>query len=762
MRISRTGRAAAALLALAVLLGGCARAREEAGIQEPGVRAGEAAPPSVEALDETPVTLRLYNTLGERVSAEKAEAYIHRTMPNVTVEYTYENGAKVENAQLAALKGGGGPDILYTQSYYNYVQSGYLLDLTAEPYLKNYTTSALSDIEVGGKVYALPVGNGYISGLLVNTRLLRELGYEMPQTREAFIRLCRQVQADREKTGVRAFALNMLYDASSALASIPFLIDAYTDGEYVQWLMKYRADPEAVSFDTPAFTRVLGGVDALKELDLSQSGDFLTNEITNMNEVVRGEALMCSLSYVTYIQQFEQRALDVEGAPSLRVGNGDGTVRYVPVSDCEFVPYRGTTPEDRWLATNGDWYLGINANITDASRLKACRLYLEYIASTEFAPEIYARSVPVGATTYYRRDDALRYDEYEKRYPEIYECLIENSVIKNPCQFYGSDVFAFALRHYLCGQKYYAGLQGASTYRAIDGVGDILSALEEFRTTGSSRYEVPNRVVGYTRKAYSYVRMYSRTNESALGNLLADALRASTGAQIAVVNAGSLTAGLKSGEITESDLATAMLYGLSNHVVTVRCKGENLLSILSSNNVAGVVRAEKEGVFGGLVIPSGFTYEMTYEPVEGQEGALKARVSDVRLLSGEAIDPEAYYTVTTTDYELGGIDQWHAFTLLTRDKPKALPEGIALYSAFDAQDEEKCAFFDLTVDNYDELYPQIADWAQNQPNIIEAVIRYIEETSEDGVLPPAVIDGRIRVAGPPERIDPAKNGVDLS
>ena len=762
MRISRISRAAAALLALTVLLGGCARARKETENLGPGARAGETVPPSAEALDETPVTLRMYNTLGERVSTDAAEAYIRRTMPNVSVEYTYENGAKAENAQLAALKCGGGPDILYTQSYYNYVQSGYLLDLTAEPYLKNYTTSALGDIEVGGKVYALPIGNGYISGLLVNTRLLRELGYEMPQTQEAFIRLCRQVQADRERTGVRAFALNMLYDASAALASIPFLIDAYTDGEYVQWLTRYRADPEAVSFDTPAFARVLDGVDALKELGLSQSGDFLANEITNVFEVARGDALMCSLSYTTYIQQFEQKALDVEGVPSIRVGNGDGTVRYVPVSDCRLVPYRGRTPEDRWLAANGDWYLGINANITDPSRLRACRLYLEYVASTEFAPEIYARSVPVGATTYYRRDDALRYDEYEKRYPEIYACLVENSVIKNPCQFYGSDAFTFALRHYLCGQKYYAGLQGASTYRAIDGVGDILSALEEFRTTGTSRYEVPDRVVGYTPKAYGYVRMYSRTNESALGNLLADALRASTGAQIAVVNAGSLTAGLKSGEITESDLATAMLYGLSNHVVTVRCKGENLLSILSSNNVASMVRAESEGVFGGLVIPSGFTYAMTYAPVEGREGALKARVEDVRLLSGEALDPEAYYTVTTTDYELSGRDQWEALTLLPGDRPQALPEGVALYSAFDARDEDKCAFFDLTVDNYDELYPQIADWAQNQPNIIEAVIHYIEETSEDGVLPPVEIDGRIRVVGPPERIDPAKNGVDLS
>lgn len=46
--------------------------------------------------------------------------YIRRTMPNVTVESTFEIGPKMENAQLAAVQSGGGPEILYTQDYYTY------------------------------------------------------------------------------------------------------------------------------------------------------------------------------------------------------------------------------------------------------------------------------------------------------------------------------------------------------------------------------------------------------------------------------------------------------------------------------------------------------------------------------------------------------------------------------------------------------------------------------------------------------------------
>ena len=150
---------------------------------------------NVEELNETPVTIHVYNTLNDRISMEQAEAFIRQTMPNVTIEATFEIGPKMENAQLASVREGAGPEIIYTQDYYTYVQEGYLKDLTSESFLKNYMISSLNDAEVGGKVYALPMGNGCISGLMVNKRLLGELGYEMPETQEEFMELCRQIQA---------------------------------------------------------------------------------------------------------------------------------------------------------------------------------------------------------------------------------------------------------------------------------------------------------------------------------------------------------------------------------------------------------------------------------------------------------------------------------------------------------------------------------------------------------------------------------------
>ena len=703
------------------------------------------APPA-----EEPVVLHVYNTMGENINTEQAEAYIHRTMPGVKIESTYEIAPKMENAQLAAVRSGGGPEILYTQDYYTYVQSGYLKDLTSEPFLKNYMISALNDAEVGGKVYALPVGNGYISGLMVNRQLLADMGYDMPRTQEEFMGLCRRIQERREETGVRAYAFGMLYNDAAAVV----------DSEYVQWLNLYRNNPAGVSFENPAFARVLKGIDELESMGLYENGDFLMSSKQNLREVVRGNAVMCSVSYVDYAVHFEEKLRDVNGVPSFKIEK-DGKQVWVKAEDFVFIPYMGRTREDRWLATNGDWYLGINANITDETVLRACRLYLEYVASTEFAPEYYSASVPVGATTYYRRDDTLNYDYFQNTHPEFYQCLTEHSIVKNPYQFYGSDLFTFALRHYLCGQNYYAGLEGASSYMKIGGTEGMLEALEEYRTTGKNRYQVPDHVVGKTDKTYNYVRIFSRSNESALGNLLADALRQYTGADLAAINAGTLTAELEEGEITESDLATSMLYGLNNHVVTVRCKGANLISILSTNNLTDAVRADQSSVFGGMVIPSGFTYTITYEPLEDNAYGGKAEISDVRLSNGEPVDPDAWYTVATTDYELGGSDGWDAFTVLPPDKPAQLPEGIALYRTFDPGNESACRLFDLSTDTYDEQYQQITDWARNQPNIIDAVIAYIESHSENGVLEPVTIDGRIRIVNMPEGLDVEKNKIRL-
>ena len=64
------GKALLALLML-VMVNGCGQNREEADLLKPAQDAG--------GEDESSVTLHVYNTLGENISMDQAEAYIRKT-----------------------------------------------------------------------------------------------------------------------------------------------------------------------------------------------------------------------------------------------------------------------------------------------------------------------------------------------------------------------------------------------------------------------------------------------------------------------------------------------------------------------------------------------------------------------------------------------------------------------------------------------------------------------------------------------------------
>ncbi|MFR2693635.1 MAG: 5'-nucleotidase C-terminal domain-containing protein [Enterocloster bolteae] len=175
-------------------------------------------------------------------------------------------------------------------------------------------------------------------------------------------------------------------------------------------------------------------------------------------------------------------------------------------------------------------------------------------------------------------------------------------------------------------------------------IGSTEGMLEARKNTAHREKPLPGpdrHVVGRQAQNTRYARISCPLNESALGNLLADALRG-TGADRAAINAGTLTAGIGK-EITESDLATSMLYGLNNHVVTVRCKGANLISILSTNNLTDAVREDQSSVFGGMVIPSASPIPLPTDRwrICRMGDRWKSAMS---ACCGERVDPDAWHT----------------------------------------------------------------------------------------------------------------------
>lgn len=113
-----------------------------------------------------------------------------------------------------------------------------------------------------------------------------------------------------------------------------------------------------------------------------------------------------------------------------------------------------------------------------------------------------------------------------------------------------------------------------------------------------SRYEAEmNRVIataGITLSGYTAdgVRLV-RTRETTVGNLCADAYRAITGADIAVVNGGGVRADIKQGDVTYADLIAVHPFG--NKLCMIEITGQELLDALEVSYVAVEAAFESNG-----------------------------------------------------------------------------------------------------------------------------------------------------------------------
>ena len=150
---------------------------------------------------------------------------------------------------------------------------------------------------------------------------------------------------------------------------------------------------------------------------------------------------------------------------------------------------------------------------------------------------------------------------------------------------------------------------------------------------------------------------YAYTQESTIGNLIADSIREKTGADIALMNAGGIRAGIEKGDITYKDIIDVIPF--SNTICLSEVTGEELLDILEYTSSY----AEKGGSGSNMQI-SGIKYDLDTSKVADYDldsdlNLIKVnsinRVSNVQILNGdkyEPIDLAKTYTVGSISYIL--------------------------------------------------------------------------------------------------------------
>jgi 2',3'-cyclic-nucleotide 2'-phosphodiesterase (5'-nucleotidase family) len=172
-----------------------------------------------------------------------------------------------------------------------------------------------------------------------------------------------------------------------------------------------------------------------------------------------------------------------------------------------------------------------------------------------------------------------------------------------------------------------------------------------------------NAVLGFTKQLLEGVEPAIRGRETALGNLIADAMREQMGADVALINGGSIRINdnIPPGPITNYDMEGIFYY--KNKVVAARLTGAQVLDVLRN----AVSRADDaDGRFAQV---SGLTF--TYEPAG--EG-FTVSPEDVRI-GGRPLDLSANYSVAMSDflYTRGTEDGFTLFAEAQRP-PKVFEE----------------------------------------------------------------------------------------
>jgi 5'-nucleotidase/UDP-sugar diphosphatase len=140
---------------------------------------------------------------------------------------------------------------------------------------------------------------------------------------------------------------------------------------------------------------------------------------------------------------------------------------------------------------------------------------------------------------------------------------------------------------------------------------------------------------------------YSRTGESPLGDLVADAFREKGKTQIGIQNIGGIRARISKGKITWGNVFEVLPF--YNTMITLKLTGAQLKKTLERGLVPSV----------GVVAISGIRVQFDRKKPDGQ------RVVSLELANGSAVEDSKVYSVTTNDFVQVGGDGFTEFAKAT-------------------------------------------------------------------------------------------------
>jgi 2',3'-cyclic-nucleotide 2'-phosphodiesterase (5'-nucleotidase family) len=137
-----------------------------------------------------------------------------------------------------------------------------------------------------------------------------------------------------------------------------------------------------------------------------------------------------------------------------------------------------------------------------------------------------------------------------------------------------------------------------------------------------------------------------RERETNLGDFVADVMREAAGAEVALINGGTIRTGIARGKIEVKDIYAVLPF--DNYLVAIRLTGAQLKAALEH----GVARLEEPS--GRFPQVAGLTFTYSRSAPAG------SRVKEVTV-GGVPLEPQKEYVVATNDFLVAGGDGYTAF-----------------------------------------------------------------------------------------------------
>lgn len=568
--------------------------------------------------DKTVVTM-LY--AGELTKLEKL---VETTYTDIDFQIEKNAQGTIDGEVERRLRNGHGSDIvasaLATGDLLNY-----LADLSADKYISAYQAGIMHKTAKDGRNLFIPLPAQYY-GYIYNVTLARENGLSVPTTQDELLEMLKKAKEADIGTDENGFdfAVNGTPATTAAFVIATKIPDFFGLSDGIKWLDDMKNGKASFSgtletcLDLPLKMIEKEYMDSLPFAAASNSAPVL-------EKMCSGEMLV-TFDNVTMLDDIRKNSS----------------------YEFDMLPMLSSQGNPAWTVSAPTAFLGINKTLTEKGnedKLDACRRIFELLSTPEGQD---AFMMDNGAAYSYLVD----YNTLSDIVPEGIKDCIENDYnynISMPNDF----------------MRYFGNRCNAVLYGQTD-IADAFAEVDEYMKGGDSQSATLIGTIDHDMLVENY---NVRLKETEIGNLISDAVREMTGADIAVVNGGSIRGSLYEGDIYSYDLDYVCPY--QDNIIVLEVNADVIRSMLS-NSLSAMMR--DDGIPGGRFLNvSGLKYSFT-PPAED----VPAQLANVTLPDGSPLDENAVYTIAVTDYMAGSSgyvdNNGDGFTMLnvySSDIPKA-------------------------------------------------------------------------------------------